>query len=443
MIEEVEQARDCVDKLRKRLREARVHLSYLSGLSYCSDGERLAAAMALDALDRRLRRKRRAVRELMNDLETHDLSYDMVTRSVVHFIVGGRVDPFVDWDESEFRSRTRFNKDGLRDVLAEMKLLPGEIMGKDGSRCPIEQAVMIVLTRLGSINNWDRMQHLFNAHRSYLITIFTTTRDVLHDHYGITVTSFDFLRIIPQLPLWDEVMTSNGDTIPGVVAYIDGKAWRWCRPGPGAYFQNIAHALHLDVSQVQRAWYNGHYSHHGGKVQHVVFADAMVYTFLDSIRRHDAHVLRSSGVNVMLEQLFIDDPTNNMATVNTRPAYGYGDTAYPTDGHVIAYPSGPQRATLTNAACEAHTATNRHRIVVEDSFQIHVAMWPLANRFTVHSLAQNGQGSFPDLYKLWNVMVLFTNLRTCITGSQISGITGIDPPTVAGYWRTRTMACSS
>jgi len=74
MIEEVEQARDCIDKLRKRLCEARVHLSYLSSLSYCSDGERLAAAMALDALDRRLRRKRRAVRELMDDLETHDLS---------------------------------------------------------------------------------------------------------------------------------------------------------------------------------------------------------------------------------------------------------------------------------------------------------------------------------------------------------------------------------
>jgi hypothetical protein len=35
-----------------------------------------------------------------------------------------------------------------------------------------------------------------------------------------------------------------------------------------------------DVNLMQRAYYNGHYKYHGGKVQHVLQADGMAHSFM-------------------------------------------------------------------------------------------------------------------------------------------------------------------
>ena len=223
----LQQALDDVERRRKRLREAIEQLSGVTAFPFCSNEELFSAQMAVDANRRRLAKQQEVANLIMDELETHDLSFDMVTRAVIPFTLAGRVDPFADWPESEFRVRTRFNKDSLLEVLGELKLLPaGDIFGKDGTRCPLPTAVTIMLARFASADTWDKMQHQFNVHRSYLITTYTTIRDLVHEHYGVTVTSFDYLRIRPELPLWDQTLTERGSGIPGVVCFIDGKAWR-------------------------------------------------------------------------------------------------------------------------------------------------------------------------------------------------------------------------
>jgi hypothetical protein len=73
---------------------------------------------------------------------------------------------------------------------------------------------------------------------------------------------------------------------------------------------------------MQRAFYNGHYKYHGGKVQHVLQADGIVYSFTCPIHNHVALVLHNSTMHLMLSSLFIDGDQNRPAVTVTDKAYG-------------------------------------------------------------------------------------------------------------------------
>jgi len=163
----------------------------------------------------------------------------------------------------------------------------------------------------------------------------------------------------------------------------------------------------------------------------------MVTMYLDSIRRHDSIVLAHSKLDVMMSVLYVDHPTNNLPTQNTRPAKAFCDTAYATIGNVIGKMSKAQIAALPPhqqaAAKQADKDTGLFRTSVEDSFQIQTTQWPLADKFRAHSLGRDGKNNFSNLYKLWGIMTLFSNLRCCISGSQINMITKVEPPSVSDY----------
>jgi hypothetical protein len=73
---------------------------------------------------------------------------------------------------------------------------------------------------------------------------------------------------------------------------------------------------------VQRSYYNGHYGFAGAKVQHVLQADGMCYSFTCPLRRHDAMVLRESSMLTMLSVMYVnDDPLRPVKCV-TDKAYG-------------------------------------------------------------------------------------------------------------------------
>ena len=203
---------------------------------------------------------------LQLDIDNHATSFDNVTRPSYHFPKAGRVDPLADWSESLFRQNTRFNKDSLQDVIAEMALLPANILTRHGCQCSMTTAVVIVLTRLATALTWDGLQQIFRVGRSHLIAVFTEARELLWRHYGVTVTQLDYSRIMRSLPEWDDTLQSAGAGHRDVVCFIDGKAWRWERPGQGEFFTDLAAQHGLRPDQVQRSFYNGHYSHHGGKV---------------------------------------------------------------------------------------------------------------------------------------------------------------------------------
>jgi hypothetical protein len=89
--------------------------------------------------------------------------------------------------------------------------------------------------------------------------------------------------------------------------FTDGKPWRMSRPGNGRCVREICAAAGTpDVNLMQRAFYNGHYKYHGGKVQHVLQADGIAYSYTCPIRNHDALVLRNSSMLLMLTTVYIN-----------------------------------------------------------------------------------------------------------------------------------------
>ncbi len=69
------------------------------------------------------------------------------------------------------------------------------------------------------------------------------------------------------------------------------------KPGTGDAATALIRAAGGDeVNQVQQAFYNGHYGFAGAKVQHVLQADGLCYSFTCPVRRHDAMVLQESSM---------------------------------------------------------------------------------------------------------------------------------------------------
>ncbi len=73
---------------------------------------------------------------------------------------------------------------------------------------------------------------------------------------------------------------------------------------------------------VQQAFYNGHYGFAGAKVQYVLQADGMCYSFTCPLRRHDAMVLQESSMLTMLSVLFVNNDPNRPVKCVSDKAYG-------------------------------------------------------------------------------------------------------------------------
>ncbi len=125
-----------------------------------------------------------------------------------------------------------------------------------------------------------------------------------------------------MLEEWGNTMALHTGCDPSVIFFTDGKPWRISRPGRGRAVQDIcAAAGNADINLMPRAFYNGHYKYHGGKVQHVLQADGMAHSFTCLIRNHDALVLRNSSMILMLTAVFINGDLNAPAITVTDKAY--------------------------------------------------------------------------------------------------------------------------
>jgi hypothetical protein len=82
-----------------------------------------------------------------------------------------------------------------------------------------------------------------------------------------------------------------------------------------------------DVNLVQQAYYNGHFGFSGTKVQHVLQADGICYSFTCPFCQHDAMVLQESSMVTMLSVLFINNDL-------LKPVKSMTDTAYSHMQHI-------------------------------------------------------------------------------------------------------------
>jgi hypothetical protein len=142
--------------------------------------------------------------------------------------------------------------------------------------------------------------------RVWCIKICHAMFSLLASHYRRLVQVIDYRRILPLLEEWSVDMVEYTDCCPDVIFFMDGKPWKLARPGHGDAADALVRAAGGDdINLVQQAYYNGHYGFSGAKVQHVLQADGICYSFTCPLRWHNAMVLQESSMLTMLSLLLI------------------------------------------------------------------------------------------------------------------------------------------
>jgi hypothetical protein len=211
-------------------------------------------------------------------------------------------------------------------------------------------------------------------------------------------TASDCRRIIPLLAVWSDEMVFNTGCSLDVIFFTDGKPWKTAHPGHGATAQAlVAATVGDDTNLMQWAYYNGHYGFCGAKVQHVLQADGMCYSFICPLHQHDASVLQSSSMITMLSVLFVNNDQG-------RPVKTVTDKAYRRTRHFRPLHTSLELRLLNiNKREAAEDEDNRNkgpRMSVELSFNNIVHKFMHMDYFASHCILQQGRSNWPYLRTL-------------------------------------------
>jgi hypothetical protein len=382
--------------------------------------------------------RRRSTHALLSSLFqsyfNHYCSYDMVCRPTVLFHAPPVVDPVAELPSSEFYELSGFWPGQFMEISDNLLLIPQQIVCPQ-SRCTASKqlALFVMLRRWKKADKWDDLSRALRRGRVWCIKIYREIFSLLNQHYRKLVQVLDYHRIIPLLEDWSFTMVQYSGCCPDVLFFTDGKPWKLAKPGTGDAATALVQAAGgHDVNLVQRSYYNGHYGFAGAKVQHVLQADGMCYSFTCPLRRHDAMVLRESSMLTMLSVLYVNnDPLRPVRCV-TDKAYGRTNHLRPLHTSVELRMMMPHERGLA----EEEDARNRGpRTAVEMSFNNIVRKFTHTDYFPTHRILQSGRSNWPYLRCLWDLQVLFYNLFTCAEGmgNPVNGMFGVSPPTVAEY----------
>lgn len=131
----------------------------------------------------------------------------------------------------------------------QLSKLPETIRSREGCRASRSLALFVTLVRLASSDSWDKLQYFMRRRRSWLQGIFRATVKAVVSMYGTLATRLDVFRLNSVMDTFRRAVKGAGALVDDVVCFVDGKAWRTCRPMTRRPWE-------LDF---QRVFYNGHY----------------------------------------------------------------------------------------------------------------------------------------------------------------------------------------
>jgi hypothetical protein len=358
----------------------------------------------------------------------------MFIRPTVLFEIPPLQDPIAELPASEFYKLCGFWPGQFEEIANNLLLIPDQIVCST-TRCSASKhvAVFLMLCRWNKADNWEDVSRIMWRGRVWCIKIYRSLFSLVSRYYRRLVQVLDYRLILPLLSEWSDNMVAYTGCCPKVLFFTDGKPWKMAKPGS----RDDANALIRaaggdDVNLVQQAFYNGHYGFAGAKVQYVLQADGLCYSFTCPLRRHDAMVLKESSMLTILQVLFItNDPQHPVKCVSDK---AYGRTRHLWPLHTTL--EIRLMADAEQAVVEEEDARNKGpRNGVKMSFNNIMRKFTHTDYFPNHRTLQSGQSNWPYLRCLWDLQVLFYNLFTCAEGhgNPINGMFGIAPPTVAEY----------
>jgi hypothetical protein len=240
-------------------------------------------------------------------------------------------DPVAELSSNAFHQLSGIWPGQFVEIINHLILIPVRIQCRQ-TRCSSTKslAIFLMLRRWRKTDNWEDVARDLRRGRVWCIKIYRSIFSLIARHYRRCVQVLDYCRIIPLLSEWSDLMVFHCDCSQDVLFFTDGKPWKMCRPGSGDAAEALARAAGGDnVNLVQQAYYNGHYGFSGGKVQHVLQADGMCYSFTCPLRRHDALVLQQSSMLTMLSVLYVNGDRNRPVKCMTDKAYGRTEHLHP------------------------------------------------------------------------------------------------------------------
>ncbi|XP_049523923.1 uncharacterized protein LOC125945714 [Dermacentor silvarum] len=213
----------------------------------------------------------------------------------------------LDVDQVEptlFRQQFRFEKRDLSE-LVRLLLIPDKICSAQKVTVVGRDALCLLLRRLAYPNRWCDLQEIFGLHTSVMSSVSSQVVTHITATFGHLLEDMNNHSWLSSECLRDfaDAVRRKGATLDNCWAFIDGTARAICRP-----------------KRNQQAYFSGHKRVHCVKYQSLMCPNGIVCQ-LDGHypgRRHDAGILRDSGLYAKLERL-----------VNGQDFVIYGDPAYP------------------------------------------------------------------------------------------------------------------
>ncbi len=307
-----------------------------------------------------------------------------------------------DYSDEECKNLFRFFKADIHR-LYQLFHIPEKVICANGSCTSGVTALVMFLRRLAYPNRLSDLQRVFGRSECELSLFISFVLDHIYDQFGHLVQDMGVpLLQEPYLQLYSDAI---GKICPlqNVIGFIDGTVMPICRP-----------------TENQREYFSGHKRVHGLKFQSLMLPTGLIGNIFGPVegRRHDAFMLRQSGLLAQLETL-------PLAATGIRYAL-YGDAAYPFRAQLLCPFRG---ARLTDEQKEFNRRMSSVRECVEWGFGKIVVQWAFLD------FKKNQKILLQPVAKYYIVATLLTNCHTCIYGSQTGTYFGLCPPALETYLR--------
>ena len=238
--------------------------------------------------------------------------------------------------------------------------------------------------------------------------------------YIILALNVDVDRVQPKLEEYMEGTSAAGSTHAGMVGAANGKPLPTCKP---SYKASKKRGFDYQ-DDIQKQFYNMHYTSHGLKMAHHIWADGIVQVVVHSITQADQKLCDASGLDDTL--LYIGNTAvANHGPDTERPCF-YTDPAYTATDRIHRKHKGA----ITADQQADNALMIRPRFVAEDTFKDFVTLSPFFDDKKKHKLLTNGRAK----YKMEIIMAtIFYNLHTCLYSNQGARCYYVAPPSPKEY----------
>ncbi|CAN8023026.1 unnamed protein product [Ixodes persulcatus] len=305
-----------------------------------------------------------------------------------------------------FKQQFRFDK-GDFDDLARGLLMPEFVTSSQDVVVPGREALCLTLRRLAYPNKWCDLEPIFGRHASVMSSVTSKVLQHISKTFGHLLTNCNNHEWLTPARMvefasasWLPAVHNKGGPLPNCWGFIDGTARPICRP-----------------KRNQKAYFSGHKRMHVVKYQSIMCPNGIVCQ-LDGPypgRRHDAGILRDSGLYSKLERL-----------VGNQDLVIYGDPAYPLKP-LLLKPYGGSSLTPTQQAF--NFGMSRVRQAVEWGCGKVVA------EFAFLDFKKNQKLLRQQVEQMYKVGTILCNCHTAIYGSQVTSYFNLDPPSLQEYLR--------